>query len=94
MISDDRLKLLRFPLYLILFSLIGVGIFSKRGFRDLRSMERKNEELVVKIRDVEDQKRALERKNYLLQNSTEEQERVVRRVLGYIRPNEWVVEFD
>ncbi len=91
---DERLKILRIPLLAILFGLVGVGIFSKRGLRDWRIMGRKNDELKARIQEVEGQKRDLERKNYLLQNSSDEQERVIRRVLGYVRPNEQVVELE
>ncbi|MBI1860253.1 MAG: septum formation initiator family protein [Deltaproteobacteria bacterium] len=94
MLNDDRFRVIRIPLGIILVGLIVVGLFSKRGFRDWRTILRKNDELRARILEVETQKRDLERRNYLIQNSADEQERVIRRVLGYVRPQETVVEFD
>lgn len=91
---DERHRWLRFPLLTILLILIGAGLFSKRGYRDFRAIVEKNGELRTRIQELENQKRDLERRNYLIQNSSEDQERVVRRVLGYVRPQELVVEFD
>lgn len=94
MLTERRYRVLRFPLVLILTGFFVVGVFSKRGLRDWRMIVKKNDELRVRIQEIESQKRELERKNYLIQNSTEEADRVVRRVLGYVRPNEMVIEFD
>lgn len=94
MISDHQWRVLRIPLSLLLLGLVGAGLFSKRGFRDWRIMVRKNDELRARIQEVELQKRDLERRNFLLQSSADEQERVIRRVLGYVRPTELVVELE
>jgi hypothetical protein len=92
--AEIRFKALRIPLFIIFIGLIGVGIFAKRGLRDWRMIEKKNDEIKSRILDTEAQKRELERLSYSIQHSKDEQERVVRRVLGYIRPHETIIEFD
>ena len=92
--AEIRFKALRSPLVIIFIGLIGVGLFAKRGWRDWRLIEKKNDEIRLRIAEAESQKRDLERLTYLIQYSHEEQERVVRRVLGYIRPFETIIEFD
>ena len=52
-----------------------------------------NEKLNHKIVSVREQKIAIERQIDQFQKNPEEQERVVRQVLGYIKPNEKVIEF-
>lgn len=91
---SDRHRWVCFALVVVFLGLVGVGFFSKRGYRDWRAIGRKNDELRGRIADLERQKTDLERRNHLMMNSTEHQDRVVRRVLGYVRPDELVVEFD
>lgn len=83
----------RLPLLLSIALLCLMGTFSKRGFLDWRRMVHQNDKLEQKIVSVYDQKLALEKQIDQFQKSSEEQERVVRQVLGYIKPNEKIIEF-
>jgi len=83
----------RLPLLISIALLILMGTFSKRGLLDWKRMVQQNEKLEQKILSVAEQKIALEKQIEQFQKSSEEQERVVRQVLGYIKPNERVIEF-
>ena len=52
-----------------------------------------NNKLEHKVATIRDQKIDLERQIEQFQKNPEEQERVVRQVLGYIKANETVIEF-
>ncbi len=56
-------------------------------------MIRQNAELEQKIVQIKNQKSEIEFKIKALAEDHAEQERVVRGVLGYVRPNETVIEF-
>lgn len=84
---------IRVPLLIAIALLILMGTFSRRGFLDWRRMVQQNERLSQKVEKVKEQKVAMERQIELFQKNPEEQERVIRQVLGYIKPNEIVVEF-
>ena len=73
--------------------LVVMGTFAKRGWLDWRRMVRENVELSVKLGSVRREKSELERRSEQLQNDRAEQERVIRSVLGYVRPDETVIEF-
>jgi cell division protein FtsB len=92
MSSNYRL-FVRLPLLLSIALICLMGTFSKRGLLDWRRMVHQNEKLQQKIVSVRDQKITLERQIDSFQRSSEEQERVVRQVLGYIKPNEAIIEF-
>ena len=92
MSSQYRL-FVRLPLLLSIALLCLMGTFSRRGFLDWRRMVYQNEKLNHKIVSVREQKIAIERQIDQFQKNPEEQERVVRQVLGYIKPNEKVIEF-
>lgn len=83
----------RVPICLLIFSLLWVGLFAKRGVLDLRRMQRDSEEMNKKILVAKSERDKLLRRMESLQTSTEEQERVIREVLGYVKPNEMVIEF-
>ncbi len=82
----------RLPLLLSIALLCFMGTFSKRGLLDWLRMVQQNEKLGQKIVLIHEQKIALEKQIEQFQKSSEEQERVVRQVLGYIKPNEKVIE--
>lgn len=92
MSSQYRL-FVRFPLLLLIALLCLMGTFSRRGLLDWRRMVNQNDKLNSKIVSTRDQKLALERQIEQFQSSHEEQERVVRQVLGYVKPHEKVIEF-
>ncbi len=93
MSSQYRL-FVRYPLLLATGLLCLMGTFSKRGLLDWRRMVDQNEKLEQKIEAVKDQKLAMERQIEQFQKNRDEQERVVRQVLGYVKPNETVIEFE
>ena len=86
--------LLRLLLFAILISLLYLGIFAKRGLLDFRKMVAKNKEFSTKTELLLQQKRVLANQILTFGKDSREQERVVRERLGYIRPNEIVIEFD
>lgn len=83
----------RVPLLALAVFILGMGIFTKRGFLDFRRMVRENDQLQKKLLLVQDQRRELERQITLFEKDPTEQERVVRERLGYIKPNETIIEF-
>ena len=83
----------RLPLLILIALVCLMGTFSKRGFLDWRRMVHQNEKLNAKIEAAREQKGILEKQIERFQTQSEEQERVVRYVLGYIKPTEKVIEF-
>lgn len=83
----------RLPLLLAIALIVLMGTFSKRGLLDWQRMVEQNKKLEQQIIAVGQQKRTLESQITQFQKSSEEQERVVRQVLGYIKPNEKIIEF-
>lgn len=83
----------RFLFAAVLLSLGLMGVFSKRGLLDWRRMVRQNEALTRDIARAGGEYDELERKIGKLKSDASEQERVIRRVLGYVRENEFVIEF-
>ena len=84
----------RLLLYFASFSLLIFGIGSERGLLDLRRMLRENQGLNAKLAAMELQKYGLEDQIHRFETDKEEREKVVRQVLGYIRSNETVIEFE
>ena len=91
--SSSSLKLIRLVLWGMIFGLIAMGTFAKRGIMDWKRMGHRNVELSSQIEKAREQKQSLERQVEALQSSPAEQERVVRQTLGYVRPQEIVLEF-
>lgn len=83
----------RLPLGLMIAALLFVGIFSKRGVLDWHRIRQQNESLSQKLADVQRARERTQRQVEALQSNREEQERVVRQILGYIKPTETVIEF-
>lgn len=92
--SRAYLLLVRLPLFLLLGVLVTMFVFGKRGYLDLRRMKMENQRLSSQIADATTQKLNLQNQVAMLQLDKQEQEKVVREVLGYIKPKEWVVEFE
>lgn len=74
--------------------LLYVGIFAKRGWIDWRRMVHQNRSIQAKIVATQEQKEAIEKQIHGLENDRVVQERLVREVLGYVRPSDIVIEFD
>lgn len=83
----------RLPLWVCLGLLCFMGTFSKRGLLDWRRMIEQNDKLEQKISEMAQQRVFIERQIESFKSSKDEQERVVRQVLGYIKPHETVIEF-
>ena len=74
--------------------MIGMGLFSKRGFLDYRRMTHQNEIMQKRIETMKENKALLQHQLDALGSVASEQERVIRQTLGFVRSNELVVEFD
>ena len=85
--------LVRLPLILILIAIALMGVFSKRGWADWRRMARQNQELKLRIEGLRLEKADLEKRVAQLKSDPVEQERVIRETLGYMKPNETLIEF-
>lgn len=84
----------RIPLLLLTLVLLGMGAFSKRGFLDWKRMRNQNTEVKEKITLVISQREQMEKQIRSFESNKSEQERVVRQVLGYIKTNETMIEFE
>jgi cell division protein FtsB len=92
--SNPKLfQLTRVLLLAACVGLIGMGAFAKRGALDWKRIARRSAELQAQIDRSYLQKQSLERQVESLQSDPEEQERVIRQVLGYVKPRETVIEF-
>ena len=85
--------LLRLFLWAILLPTLTTGIFAKRGWFDYQRMVVQNAELEAKINQALEEKRKLNAQIESITKNRDEQERVVRQVLGYVRSEELVIEF-
>lgn len=86
--------LVRYPIFFAILSLCLMGTLSKRGLLDYRRMVDKNREISQRIEELGRQKAALVNQLDSLKVSREEQERWIRSVLGYVKKDETVIEFD
>ncbi len=93
MIGSRYLYLVKLPLIAAMFVLVAMGVFAKRGWMDWQRMVRQNHDLGTKIAAVRKEKADLERQLVALKSDAAEQERVIRQTLGYVKPNETVIEF-
>lgn len=84
----------RIPLLLLIIVLMVMGTVSRRGLLDWQRMRNQNTELADKMYRVASQRTQLEKQIRSFEIDKNEQERVVRQVLGYIRANETVIEFE
>lgn len=85
--------LARLFLISLIVALIGMGVFAKRGWIDWQRILQRNSELQAQIEKVSFDKQNLERQVEALQSNPAEQEHVIRQVLGYVKPQETVIEF-
>ena len=78
----------------ILLFLLLMGVFSKRGWLDWRRMVRQNAHLDTRITLADSEKKSLERQILALETNPRVQERMVRKVLGYVKANESVIDLN
>ena len=83
----------RLPALLLITVLLYMGVFSKRGFRDLTRMRNHNAELSLGIKKAKAERDRLTKRIQGLKESVSEQERTIRQVLGYVRVDETILEF-
>jgi len=79
--------------WFLLTLLIVMGLFGQRGWLDLKRMENENRRLQSLIDETEKQNHRLELEIAGLNRNPHVQEQTIRQVLGYIRPDESVIEF-
>ena len=84
---------IKLPALCLMASLVGMGVFAKRGLLDWQRMVRQNEAMAAKVELARLRKEDLERQTEALRTDRVAQERVVRQYLGYIRPDEVIIEF-
>lgn len=92
--SFTFVRLARLSLYACALTLLVLGAVSKRGLFDLKRMRDENSSVKSKLQNLELQKVELEEQIRRFETESPERERVVRLVLGYIKPNETVIEFE
>ena len=85
--------LFRTLLLLIVLGLVGMGVFAKRGWLDLRRINQQNAVLEARIEGARRQNERDVRQIEAMQTRPAAQERVIRQMLGYVRPDETVIEF-
>ena len=73
--------------------LLVMGMFGKRGWLDLKRMNSENQRIQNELSKVQEQKEVLVSEIRALQQDRQAQEHTIRKVLGYIKPDETVIEF-
>ncbi len=84
----------RTPLLILLVLITCMGVFSRRGLMDWRRIQDQNAILQRKTEALNTQKQEWVQEVHALEQDPTEQERVVRSVLGYVKNNETVIEFE
>lgn len=79
--------------WLLLMLLVVMGLFGKRGWLDLQRMKSENQKLEALITETQTQVSYLESEVMGLSQDSKIQEHTIRQVLGYIKPDEIVIEF-
>ena len=79
--------------WFLLFMLLVMGLFGKRGWLDLKRMESENKRLERLISETQTEMGRLEAQVVGLRQNRQIQEHTIRQVLGYIKPDEIVIEF-
>jgi len=87
------LRLLRVSAWFLSTILIIMGVCGKRGVLDLQRMKRENDRLEEELKTAKAQHEDLTFQIQALQRDPQAQEFMIRKVLGYIRTDETVIEF-
>lgn len=86
-------RVLRATIWFLLLVLVTMGIFGKRGLLDLRRMQRENLRIERELIEARQNHDLLGHQIIAIQKDPQMQEHTIRKVLGYIRPDETVIEF-
>lgn len=87
------LRLLRASAWGLSIILVVMGIFGKRGVFDLQRMKSENTRLENELKAARTNHEELAFQIQALQKDPKAQEFMVRKVLGYIKPDETIIEF-
>jgi cell division protein FtsB len=79
--------------WILIAILLVMGVFGKRGWLDLKRMNGENQRIHSELSKIQEQKEVLVSEMRALQQDRQAQEHTIRKVLGYIRPDETVIEF-
>lgn len=82
----------RLPFAVCCLLLVVMGIFARRGWMDWRRMERHNQEIAARLEKSASEREDLAQLIRGLETSQLAQEQAVRQHLGYLRPDEIVIE--
>lgn len=85
---------IRAVLWLLLLSLVFMGIFAKRGWLDWRRIVKQNQDVHAKVAEAARLHQRLIHRTSAFELDRERQEVLIRQTLGYVRPDETVIEFD
>jgi len=77
----------------LLFLLVVMGLFGQRGWLDLKRMENENRRIEIQMVELVKQTQRLENEINGLSKDQQIQENTIRKDLGYIRPDEIIIEF-
>lgn len=77
----------------LFMAMLFMGVFAKRGWLDWQRMHEQNHKMDVSIAEAQFQLDELLQQIERLKNLPLEQEKAIRKVLGYVRKNDMVVEF-
>lgn len=86
-------RLLRNFAWGLIATLVVMGIFGKRGWLDLRRMESENRNLNAEIMELQEENEQMVRDIHAFQSDPSVQEAMIRKVLGYIKRDEKIIEF-
>ena len=78
---------------LLIIVLLFMGMFGKRGLMDLRRMNSENQRISEEYQKLKEQNEELAFQIEALQKDKQVQEHTIRKVLGYIKPDETIIEF-
>jgi len=91
--SVKAFRLVRNVNWILIAILLVMGMFGKRGWLDLKRMNTENQRVQAELSKVQEQREVLVSEIRALQQDPQAQEHTIRKVLGYIRPDETVIEF-
>jgi cell division protein FtsB len=87
------IRVVRATMWLLILVLVTMGIFGKRGLLDLQRMQSENIRLVKEIGEAHRNKEVLTHQIVAIQRDPQMQEQMIRKILGYIKADETVIDF-
>lgn len=91
--KTSALRFIRSVNWVLIAVLVVMGVFGKRGWLDLKRMKHENQRVQMELQKVIEQKQFLSADIRELEHDKLAQEHTIRKVLGYIKPDETVIEF-